>query len=235
MPAVNFEHFEKIFNEETKETIKIIRSYGFDLRVVGGAVRDLLLHHTPNDIDLVTPADPAELIYMFNKAAVKFDASGIQHGTVKAVFGDEKVDVSCLNYHLRMKDGRLRLKHTRSWRKDALGRDLTINSMSIDVDGQLYDYCGGLYDIENQIIRFCPHAVLKIEDDPNTIMRWFRAMTYFDKPKITKHDLRIVEEHIHLVDFDDERTEKAILSIKKSPNKDKIAKLMNDLFGRKVI
>ena len=90
------EQFEKLFDDDVKSVANAVRKYGFDLRVVGGAVRDFLLGKKPRDIDFATNADPAELILIFDLEGIAYDAKGISHGTVKAVFGDEKVDVTSI-------------------------------------------------------------------------------------------------------------------------------------------
>jgi len=168
--------FEQLFTPEVHSVADVLRKYGFDARVVGGAVRDFIRGHNPRDIDFATDADPSELIYMFNMEDIPHDDKGIGHGTVKAVFGDGKVDVTSIAYKLELKDGKIRAVTGQDWEQDAQDRDLTINSMSIDKDGVLYDYTGGLDDLRNQRVVMLPHTHDKITDDPHLIMRWFKAL-----------------------------------------------------------
>ena len=44
---IDANEFAKVFTPEIKQVIKVIREYGFDLRVVGGAVRDFLRGQSP--------------------------------------------------------------------------------------------------------------------------------------------------------------------------------------------
>ena len=72
---INLEDFEKIFTPEIRQVVSAIRKYGFDIRVVGGAVRDFLLGKGPRDVDFATDADPAELIFVFDLEGIQYDAT----------------------------------------------------------------------------------------------------------------------------------------------------------------
>jgi tRNA nucleotidyltransferase/poly(A) polymerase len=101
--------FEQVFTPDVRKVADVLRKYGFDVRVVGGAVRDFIMGETPRDIDFATNADPSELIYIFNLENIEHDDWGINHGTVKAVFPDEIVDVTSIAYKLELKDGKMRI------------------------------------------------------------------------------------------------------------------------------
>ena len=52
--SVDMDTFSKVFTKDIRKTIETIRKYGFDIRVVGGAVRDFLLGKLPRDVDFAT-------------------------------------------------------------------------------------------------------------------------------------------------------------------------------------
>ena len=226
--TVDMEVFGRFFTPDIKSVIQSVRKYGFDIRVVGGAVRDFILGKQPRDVDFATDADPAELILIFDLEGIEYDAGGIVHGTVKGVFGDEKVDVTSITYKIEIVDGKMIATYSKGWEADARNRDLTINSLSLDMDGNIYDYVDGLSDIKNGVIRLNTSQYSKIHQDPNIIMRWFKALSYFDNPTWPKKDYEIIQNNLHLLSKirDDSRTAKNLGNIMSHPNGAKVIRLM---------
>ena len=58
-------------------------------------------------------------------------------------------------------------------------RDFTINALSLDRDGKLYDYCGGLEDLAARKVRFIGDARQRIREDYLRILRFFRFSARF--------------------------------------------------------
>lgn len=220
--------FEQVFTPDIRRVIKTIREHGFDIRVVGGAVRDFLRGKPPRDVDFATDADPSELIYIFQLEGIEFDAKGIVHGTIKAKFGDDKIDVTSMSYRLKMDGEKVSIARSTTWEQDALRRDLTINSLSLDLNGHIYDYVGGLEDLANGVVRFNPGIPNSFEDDPHLIMRWFKALGYFDNARYPRKDWEAVKSHLPLLAEirDDKKTDREMTSIMRSDNARKVLKLM---------
>jgi tRNA nucleotidyltransferase (CCA-adding enzyme) len=228
--SIDIETFSKIFTPDIKRTIEIIRKYGFDLRVVGGAVRDFLRGVIPRDVDFATDAEPAELIFIFDLEGIEYDATGIGHGTIKAVFGNDKIDVTSITYKMHVVGNKIKIARSKGWEFDSLRRDLTINSMSVDLHGNLYDYQNAQLDLERGLVKYCPNSQEKIDQDPLAILRWFRAMTYFDNPRWLKKDRKVIERNAEkIVDVKDDKRAKFLLSdILSSKNSKQIFELMCD-------
>ena len=237
MPHVHTTHIspqlvDRNLDAASKQVIQLLQKFHIPVRIVGGAVRDMLLGKHPRDIDLVADADPAALIYIFDSHDIPVDYGGIIHGTVKAVFGhgkqETKVDVSSLGYRIRRHGERLGVSSTHNWRTDSQMRDITINSMSMDPDGKVYDYQTGLYDLKHQIIRMCPGSQDAMMLDPNGIMRYFKAVSMFAHPHVKKEDLQFIAKNVHrLADAkDDERVQMNLISIQKSPHRQLVSDLM---------
>lgn len=225
---INASEFERVFTPDIRKVVKTIREYGFDLRVVGGAVRDFLRDTPPRDIDFATDADPSELIYILQLEGIDFDAKGIGHGTIKARFGDDKIDITSMTYKLGLDDHKVRITRRSTWEQDALSRDLTINSLIMDLNGRIYDYVGGLDDLANGMVRFNPGTAEHLGEDPHLIMRWFKALGYFDHPTWPKRDWDAIREHLPLLAKirDDEKTAKEITSIMRGMNASKVRGMM---------
>lgn len=227
--AIDAEEFSRTITPNARKVMEILGKYGFGFRIVGGAVRDFLVGKIPRDIDFATDADPAEIIFVLDLEGIDHDAGGIGHGTIKAVFDDEKVDITSISHRISVgNDSHVRSERHRTWQDDAARRDLTINSMSADIDGTLYDYTNGVDDLKNQTIRFNPGAAEKIEQDPFTMLRWFKAIALFDDPKWLKSDKRLISSKASLVAKarDDDRTKALLASLVTNPRWNLVNRLM---------
>ena len=69
---------------------------------------------------------------------------------------------------------------------DASRRDLTINSMFLDLNGNLYDYFNGETDLKNKVICFVGEPEARIREDYLRIFRYFRFHARFGCA--AKHD-----------------------------------------------
>ena len=63
------------------------------------------------------------------------------------------------------------VEFTTDWKIDAERRDLTINSMFLDLEGRLYDYFGGRNDLLQGRIAFVGNTVKRIQEDYLRILR----------------------------------------------------------------
>ena len=54
--------FRSLFTPELQSLSDLFKERGYELRIAGGAVRDILMNITPEDIDLATPATPTQVI-----------------------------------------------------------------------------------------------------------------------------------------------------------------------------
>lgn len=67
---------------------ELFEKKNYELRIAGGAVRDLLSGVTPQDVDFATTATPAEMKEMFTAAGVRLiNNKGEKHGTITARVG----------------------------------------------------------------------------------------------------------------------------------------------------
>jgi tRNA nucleotidyltransferase/poly(A) polymerase len=221
-----------MIDPHTDKVIRLLQQVKIPVRIVGGAVRDLLLNKVPRDIDLVVDASPTMLIYLFQAHGWNLDLGGIVHGTVKVVFktpeSEQKVDVSSLGYRIKRHGHHVQESATHSWRMDSGLRDLTINSMSMDMQGRVYDYQNGISDLKNQVIKLGPHAADAILLDPTSIMRYFKGISQFPRAKIIQKDLEFIKQHVHMLadHVDDKKVQMNMISILKSPHRAATIRLM---------
>ena len=150
-------------------------------RFVGGAVRDDLLGLPVNDIDLATRIQPDEVIRRLEQAKIKAVPTGIDHGTITAVSDGHAFEITTLRRDVSTDGRRATVAFTDDWEEDAARRDFTINALSADPNtGELFDYFGGLADLEQRHIRFIGDPLQRIAEDHLRILRFFRFHARFD-------------------------------------------------------
>jgi len=150
-------------------------------RYVGGSIRDDLLGLPVNDIDLATCIPPDEVIRRLEKAKIKAVPTGIDHGTITAVSDGHPFEITTLRRDVSTDGRRATVAFTDDWQEDAARRDFTINALSADPEtGELFDYFGGLADLEHRHIRFIGDPLQRIAEDHLRILRFFRFHARFD-------------------------------------------------------
>jgi len=150
-------------------------------RYVGGSIRDDLLGLPVNDIDLATCIPPDEVIRRLEKAKIKAVPTGIDHGTITAVSDGHPFEITTLRRDVSTDGRRATVAFTDDWQEDAARRDFTINALSADPEtGELFDYFGGLADLEDRHIRFIGDPLQRIAEDHLRILRFFRFHARFD-------------------------------------------------------
>jgi poly(A) polymerase len=165
-------------------------------RIVGGAVRDALLAIDVADIDLATPLVPEEVIERLESAHIKAVPTGIEHGTVTAVFDGRTFEITTLRRDVSTDGRRATVEFSIDWKEDAARRDFTINALSADPDNrQIFDYFDGLADLKNHHIRFIGDAEQRIAEDHLRILRLFRFHARFGKGAIDAKALAAAAKH----------------------------------------
>ncbi|XP_063539129.1 CCA tRNA nucleotidyltransferase 1, mitochondrial [Cydia strobilella] len=168
--------FHNIFTQEVIDLKKLFDKYQYEIRIAGGAVRDLLMGLQPKDLDFATPATPQQMKDMFTAENIRMiNISGEKHGTITPRINDkENFEVTTLRVDL-VTDGRhAEVEFTTDWKLDANRRDLTINSMFLGFEGNVYDYFYGYDDLKQRRVAFVGNADVRIKEDYLRIMRYFR-------------------------------------------------------------
>jgi poly(A) polymerase len=152
---------------------------GEEARVVGGAVRNALLHLPVHEIDIATTAVPEEVVRRVEAASWKAVPTGIEHGTVTAVVDGKPFEVTTLRQDVETYGRKAKVVFGRDWVADAERRDFTINALSATADGVVYDYVGGLADIGARRVRFIGEPQKRIAEDYLRILRFFRFHAWY--------------------------------------------------------
>ena len=157
-----------------KDLLAVLDGAGEEARVVGGAVRNALLAEPVGEIDIATTALPPEVMRRAEVAGFKAVPTGIEHGTVTVVAHGRPFEVTTLREDVETFGRHAKVEFGRHWRRDAERRDFTMNALSIARDGTVYDYVGGLADVEARRVRFIGDAATRIAEDYLRILRFFR-------------------------------------------------------------
>lgn len=156
-------------SEKAKHILGELNAHGYEAYIVGGAVRDLCLGKEPHDWDITTNARPDEVKKIFSHTL----DTGIKHGTVTVMDGNEGFEVTTYRRDGKYSDGRHpdEVSFADSLTEDLQRRDFTINAMAMDKDGMVIDPEGGLRDIERGVIRTVGVASERFKEDALRMLR----------------------------------------------------------------
>lgn len=162
---------------EARLIVETLSREGFVAYYAGGWVRDFLLRHPSDDIDIATNAPPETIQALFPHTV----PIGIAFGIILVVIGKRSYEVATFRQDFDYRDGRrpTRVEFSRA-EEDAKRRDFTINGMFYDpVKGEVIDYVEGRRDLARKIIRAIgdPHA--RIREDRLRMVRAVRLACRF--------------------------------------------------------
>jgi tRNA nucleotidyltransferase (CCA-adding enzyme) len=168
--------------------------------LVGGAVRDLLLHRggrAAADLDVATPATPQAVMSLFPKVV----PTGIEHGTVTVVMGRDQVEVTTFRGEGAYVDGRRPSSvtfHT-DLEEDLSRRDFTMNALAWDpIGGEFRDPFGGRADIRHRLIRAVGDPAARFAEDglrPLRAIRFAAQLGY----RLERHTLAAIPAAVSVV------------------------------------
>lgn len=150
-------------------------------RAVGGCVRDALADRPVNDVDVAAPLPPDAVAPLLRAAGMKVFETGLAHGTLTAVLGDQPVEVTSLRRDVATDGRHAEVEWTTDWREDAARRDFTMNAMSLAADGRLWDYFGGREDLAAGRVRFVGDPATRLREDYLRALRFFRFQARYGR------------------------------------------------------
>ncbi len=149
---------------------------------VGGCVRNALLGVEVEDVDIATVHEPDEVMARLEAAGIKAIPTGIEYGTVTAVIGDQRFEITTLRKDVETDGRRAVVAFTTDWSEDAQRRDFTMNTLLADQDGQVFDPTGdGVRDLTQRRVIFVGDASQRIVEDYLRILRFFRFHALYGK------------------------------------------------------
>ena len=216
---------KKTLSRERIAFLELIADHASQMKIpvfiVGGFVRDLILERPGLDIDIVVEGDAIEVAKSLQNrykgkisthkrfGTAKWIIKNNQILTIDWTYGDLEVHPSELPESLDFISARtefydfptaLPQVERSSIKLDLHRRDFSINTMALRLDGhhfgELYDYWGGLEDLNEGFIRVL-HS-LSFVDDPTRLIRAVRFEQRFNF-KIEPRTLELLREALDLI------------------------------------
>jgi len=153
--------------------MKVLEDQKFEIYIVGGAVRDLLLGKSPVDIDLATNATPEQVQKLFPKTV----PTGIKHGTITVLSREHPVEVTTFRSDGNYSDNRRpdQVVFVSSIEEDLSRRDFTVNAIAYNFTNNcIIDPYNGVADLESLIIRAVGDPADRFKEDALRVLRAIR-------------------------------------------------------------
>lgn len=160
------------------EIVQTLNRAGHIAYFAGGWVRDYLMDHPSDDIDIATSASPQQILDLFPRTILV----GLQFGVVIVPIDGHQYEVSSFRKDFDYTDGRKpgRIELTTP-EEDAKRRDFTINGMFYDpIDDKIMDYVGGAEDIKKGVVRAIGNPDERFYEDRLRMIRACRFAARFD-------------------------------------------------------
>ena len=160
-----------------KDLCEGFRKEGFNLYMVGGAVRDVMSGKPANDIDFVVDATDRELYSVLKKInpawVGKITKTNPAIGLISFKDGSEEVDITPIH---RYSPETKRMMKGWNLKEDGTSRDFAMNSLHVEpLDGIMVDATGqGVKDIEENTLSFSNADILG--DCPRNVIRTFKFL-----------------------------------------------------------
>lgn len=178
--------------EAVYQLSQVFKHNGFLLYVVGGAVRDFLIHqqdgekgqYKPKDVDLATDAPPREVERILNAAGIRNFEKGESFGVWVAHIDGEDFEIATFREDGGYSDGRR--PDSVKWASpetDYKRRDLTMNALFYDIaSGQIIDHGKGqgFDDLKNKRVRVVGDPFDRFGEDKLRVPRMVRFYSRFN-------------------------------------------------------
>lgn len=149
-------------------------------RFVGGCVRKYLTNEKIDDIDIATVLSAEEIKEKFKDTNFKVLETGIKHGTVTLVSDNFKLELTTLRKDVKTDGRHAEVELINNWHLDSERRDFTINSIYLDINGNIFDPQMGTVDLKNNNVKFIGDPQKRITEDYLRIIRFIRFKIMYD-------------------------------------------------------
>lgn len=186
-----------------------------DCYIIGGWVRDLMIHRPSKDMDIVCVHREGDtrphIGILLAEAVAKRLGKGAHlsvfrtYGTAQVKKRDTELEFVGARRESYRQDSRNPIVEDGTLQEDQDRRDFTINAMAICLNaeryGELLDPFGGVADLERRIIRTPLDPDITYSDDPLRMMRAIRFATQlgYDLDPATRDSIVRNAERIHII------------------------------------
>jgi tRNA nucleotidyltransferase (CCA-adding enzyme) len=183
-----------------KSVGQLASELGVNIFLVGGAVRDLILGRSIEDLDLVVEGDAEDIAYMIAKRLSGRVVATSRFSTAKLKVDDLVLDLVTARREYYSKPGALPEVMPGTIKDDLERRDFSINTLAFPIhdmaSGEIIDEFGGLRDIGDSLIRVLHDKSFR--DDPT---RMIRAVRYENRLgfKIESNTHSLLTSHVGML------------------------------------
>ena len=171
--------------DPVRRIVRKLHDHGYDAKLVGGCVRDILLGIQPKDFDVVSSATPLQVKRIFNRAQIIGRRFRIVH--VKCEIGIVEVSTyrktsnSSLDPALPSRSLMRSPRQVGTMKQDHLLRDFTVNALYFDIErNTIFDFVGGLRDLKSRQLRCIGDPETRFIEDCHRILRAIRFLSKLD-------------------------------------------------------
>ncbi len=173
-------------NQAAFDVLYKLDEAGYEVFLVGGGVRDILLGRIPKDFDIVTNAMPDQIKKVFKRCRL----IGRRFILAHVYSQNEIIEVATFRTNHERKGDSLTKTNGQIIRdnvyggsiiEDAQRRDFTINALYYKIsDFSLFDYADGISDLKTETIRLIGEPLLRYQEDPVRMLRAIRFAAKLD-------------------------------------------------------
>lgn len=163
--------------ERATSIVRRLNEAGYTAYFAGGWVRDFLMGHPSEDIDIATNAPLQIILDLFPRTY----QVGIAFGVVIVAIEGDQFEVATFRRDLDYESGRRpRQIELAAPEEDALRRDFTINGMFYDpLNDKVIDFVGGAHDLKRRLIRTIGDPFERFFEDRLRMIRAVRFAARF--------------------------------------------------------
>src|SRR3989338_3998307 len=177
--------------KEVSHVTETLEKAGFEVYLVGGCVRDLLMGIKPKDWDVTTNATPEQIMGLFEKTVYEntFGTVGVclpaqenvpretpPEGVSRGTGEYDIIEVTPYRIETKYSDFRHpdEVKFSDKLEDDIKRRDFTVNAIALDSKGHVFDFYDGLKDIQNKVLRTVGSGDGRFKEDALRMLRAVR-------------------------------------------------------------
>ncbi len=189
--------------------LSMLNEAGFEAYMVGGCVRDFLLHKTPDDYDITTNALPEQTEEVFKN--FKCITIGKKHGTIAVIINKMQIEITTYRIDGIYTDKRHpeTVSFSSQLKDDLSRRDFTVNALAYNDKSGIADFFDGKDDLKNKIIRCVGDPSKRFDEDALRIMRAvrFASQLGFSIEPLTEKFVFKLRDTLSLIAIERIRTE----------------------------
>ncbi len=169
---------DTILPEEITSLLKTLHENKYEAYLVGGCIRDILMHKEPKDWDITTNANPEQIQAVFPDSFYENN-----FGTVGVKTGLGIIEVTPFRKEGSYSDSRRpdTVEYTNDIELDLSRRDFTMNAIAYNpLHDKIVDPYDGIKDIKDKLIKCVGEADKRFSEDGLRIMRMIRFAAQLD-------------------------------------------------------